>query len=1359
MANENPLSFRPQEQPIAARDASGSPGTVRTDATAETVPGSRADHEVEREPRPVNGGNDAVCFTAGFSGATFGAGTIHAYLAADRDAPRIAAGISMGSLSAAALQRCYKELKPFPRDSVAQAPAKEVEEYRGRREAARWAWFRRYLTLLSERPFSVIWEGLPDQSDFYADMPPVRDTTVRKFPDENTREEWTEQERLSRRELYLFVKFGNWLATLPLRFSRIADYFVTYVRVKERNPEKWLQSWLKYRFWNWLALFFPVLWHICVSRQWFPERRFLRRRHLKEKYGPFFGRLLFILQYGFRYSRPLFGWRVLLVASLLLIGLIATPMELLLELLRLLARAQSDWLHNLYPQVAKVLPRPIGGLHLVLHQAIRWFLWVFSLGYHGGSAWFAGLFTLGVLTWFVSIFVRLAKEQGLKPFILRKLVQHLLRKLELEQALVHNFYLRYKLTQLFGKHGNSPSLDSDPMPILLVAAPLQVLKHSGRPIYGAQVWARATPDIPFSLVDALATTLAAPGLYRPLHLQSQREIKRWVRHDPPRELHLVDGNVVRQNPIPSLFTYLKEENKKLADELSSDPGNPRVHVVYNVPTRSSSDRAPSSPSGLNIVDVIRLSLQLNKRRDTNLEVEQTNFISRLEYELRGLNHGPSGRAYPIFADQIAPEDEIAFENALNPRPDEVLTHVANGCRRTLETLYQRHLKDFPCASAAVPCSTFIAHIAPARFGSADPRATPGVPEVCARCSGQLARSRARDPFPPVNGLSERFPMLTGLEPRIIFVASGGVFRGPFHAGMLACLFATQIRPDMIIGASVGTLMGGALGSLFSLRARDGQPGYDRAIALLGELLEVFLHVDRDVAFTKTLKNAAREIGLRGRAFRLSPNKIRKLIRRGSRHDAGFASTGAPSALIDALSDFLLIPHETTARIAAKFVAGRLGESTRLLIDALKGSTLRRLDIESAVFGVSLIEPAARRLLGEQYGICLDLPQPFIEALSNPPPGGPAIRGIAFFGTTTNLLNERPVLFGRHTVPGAGRYDFVQAALASSAFPGVFSPRRESEVFPGAGRSDVFFSDGGMFDNLPFIPALRLLGDVQRDCRRTKSRECIEYLGKRHERPDLFIAGSLNVRPEQTENADGPFDDLVSIKSRADSLVDNVKIRAFEGASKMVGDQLSHFIRYAPLGYRTGDPDFEQFAAFVDGIVDPTVLPVFPCDRAHLNPTFAFCKSTGFRADRVQRSIADGCFQTFAAFADAQDKYPPDDPPQAARSLDPLRNLGRVPSISWVAKSKKPVQGKSSCPWFRHNVDERLSQEKRHLEKTGEEHDFTCPFAAILNDKGRPIFQACCSDGAHFRQAQEHREKASKIRRFASSVSFSVKSSR
>ena len=104
--------------------------------------------------------DDAVCFSAGLTGATFGAGTIHAYLASDRKPPLVAAGISLGALSAAVMERCYRDLK----DS--------------RSETARWSWYRRYLSFLLNQPFDVVWDAIPNPSDLIADLPPVREPNL-----------------------------------------------------------------------------------------------------------------------------------------------------------------------------------------------------------------------------------------------------------------------------------------------------------------------------------------------------------------------------------------------------------------------------------------------------------------------------------------------------------------------------------------------------------------------------------------------------------------------------------------------------------------------------------------------------------------------------------------------------------------------------------------------------------------------------------------------------------------------------------------------------------------------------------------------------------------------------------------------------------------------------------------------------------------------------------------------------------------------------------------------------------------------------------------------------------------------------
>src|SRR5207244_9188509 len=97
--------------------------------------------------------------------------------------------------------------------------------------------------------------------------------------------------------------------------------------------------------------------------------------------------------------------------------------------------------------------------------------------------------------------------------------------------------------------------------------------------------------------------------------------------------------------------------------------------------------------------------------------------------------------------------------------------------------------------------------------------------------------------------------------------------------------------------------------------------------------------------------------------------------------------------------------------------------------------------------------------------------------------------------------------------------------ASSAFPAIFSPVRASEIFPGAGHHQSWIADGGMFDNLPFLPAIDLLAQVQSDYRAHSSPSAAAFLRRRHAVPDLFVAGALNVNPE-TQAADAPFDNLL-----------------------------------------------------------------------------------------------------------------------------------------------------------------------------------------------------------------------------------------
>ena len=199
-------------------------------------------------------GHDAVCFTAGPQAAVVGVGTIHAYLAARRRCPKVAAGISLGALNAAAMQRAYRDL--------GRSAGKPLEE----QEAARWAWFRHYVDTLSNHPWSVLWDALPNQSDFFADMIPIRDTSVPQH--------LQKEEAAARRQQYLLVKLGRWLAKLPVSVSLVVGLLVNYVRLCERYPRAQKAISLLAIVGHVFNLLTRLVLYVCLSSQFFPEHKF-----------------------------------------------------------------------------------------------------------------------------------------------------------------------------------------------------------------------------------------------------------------------------------------------------------------------------------------------------------------------------------------------------------------------------------------------------------------------------------------------------------------------------------------------------------------------------------------------------------------------------------------------------------------------------------------------------------------------------------------------------------------------------------------------------------------------------------------------------------------------------------------------------------------------------------------------------------------------------------------------------------------------------------------------------------------------------------------------------------------------------
>ena len=1267
--------------------------------------------------------NDGVCFTAGITGAPFAAGVIHAYLAADRRPPKVAAGISMGALSAAAMQRAYHELH----DQKTAAGPHPDDQQKKSIERARWEWFRKYLAFLTDHPFDVIWNCIPDPSDFHADLPPVQEPDLPRDPAARPHE-WQQRDLDARRALYMQVKLGTWLAHLPIKVSTVARLLVHYVRFRERYPRSRVL-----RGWNIMVLAFEAL------------RLFCRLALHTARHPKFFSEWQFSVVDVDRHEerghgfRPLFGWPVWLL-SVLYASVLAAP---LLQLLWL------EWSHWGWP------PAEIGWIAaLKLKAAVAidnpWFR---RLVWCSAGMLFAPLL-LGTA---IMARRRVAQKLG------NRIVAYIAGKLGIKQGLIEDFHLRLRLHRLFEQDGTVPLVDEDPMPVLLVSAPLQMFcsldrdaqVQAGQPAGPTQLWPSTKGKV--SIVDGLRAALALTPLLAPFRVE-QKDVQHWMRAGSSAwPLDLVDGSVIRYNPLPALFSFFSTPaGENIAQQLSCrrpknngqqtdltwrDPSDPAIRLVYNVPILPKGtpplvppNETQEEPPLPDAVDTARAGLRLERRRDTRIEVLRTNFITDIEQCIESssdplvVSGQPDKRPLPIHVDEIAPESEFKAENPLQPTETEILVQVAAGCRQTLGLLLQDQLHQVQ-TGLPVNCPRFLPGTVSKRdFKIGDFHVLPGLSEVCRHCTKELRAAAAPDvqlvapSFDTCDknfqagSLVQRFPWLTEERPRVVFLLSGGVFRGSFHIGMLGALLAINLKPDMIVGASVGTLMGAALGTMFS------EPSYQAAVDRLGRIALLFQQVDQRVALTKSLKSAARDFGIRGQMVHLDPNVLRKMMLRGAVADAGLAATGAPPALMDAISTLFMIPLNQTRSIAAQFVDGKIAAATYQFLEELKQTSLERLGIRDAVLGASLLEPEVDKMLKYQ-GVNLRMAQPFAGAR------------IAFFATTSNNSVERTTVLGTDLEREQVSYAFVKSILASSAFPAVFAARRQSELYPGIGRRDIFFMDGGLFDNLPFVPALQVLGHIQADHARSfPGLSWQTLLRKRYDHPDLFLVGALNERVES--DADPAYDTLLKVHNRASRLSNNEKIFGYVRSSRKIDRQIDRLLQSEP-----------QLTAsqqnLTNNIVNAAVLPVYPADKDHLNGTFAFCRTLALDSDRLRLSIADGCFQTLRELSDE----PSNRNVLATRSVNSLRQSYKLAEVT-RAKGSATNGNKQEgiCPFFLTDADTNNAfarQEEMSGDGKHDSHPFVCPFfeaSRNLSKQGKApeagelkrIWVACTKDPAHFK---------------------------
>ena len=299
-------------------------------------------------PKPSRtGGDDAVAFTSGAQGAPFSAGVVHAWLAADRRQPLVATGISMGTIATAAMRRVYEELEQRDNDDL---------------EVKRWRWYQRYYQAVTENPVGPLWNALPDPVDFFAETPPAKDLSVPASLHEESEN--------ARRHFYLLVKFGVWLANLPVRVSTVATLIVMYVRRTE-GYGVWLTTWVSF-YWNLCIGLLGLVFHLFRRPQWILESAFQakpRRRGV----------------------RPLFGWTIYILATVLVLLLgCLVAFAMWLSYCYLNRYDLSSWLH--WVAVLAVVAALLSGLSVFALKLFASFFTPKSAEKSNKRSWLGGGF-------------------------------------------------------------------------------------------------------------------------------------------------------------------------------------------------------------------------------------------------------------------------------------------------------------------------------------------------------------------------------------------------------------------------------------------------------------------------------------------------------------------------------------------------------------------------------------------------------------------------------------------------------------------------------------------------------------------------------------------------------------------------------------------------------------------------------------------------------------------------------------------------------------------------------------------------------------------------------------------------------
>lgn len=744
-----------------------------------------------------------------------------------------------------------------------------------------------------------------------------------------------------------------------------------------------------------------------------------------------------------------------------------------------------------------------------------------------------------------------------------------------------------------------------------------------------------------SVVDALMAACAVVPFYRAQPLR--------VPGTVPRRQWFIDGVNVSNDPVTEALGCLREDEATVQMIYDKHAGV-RIYSVPLLPIER--DELPGRvETYTRLVDVGLRALQLQRFQDGQLTKKL------VETYRRALPGNHSVFYVPPPAEQPEKKTRAFFLTDLihltPPRPLDLNTRipgaanaeerralmesaVADGCRALLQRLlteaeggdlhlaarglWERREITVSGADAYVPCRRlFVAGkgpLQPLPGNSAADNPGPGLPDICRRCAAIRGRKPEEDALPqhvrlPWKIAAEAAPPAAKKpqvkpaefpDPAVAFLFSGGVFRGVFQVGFANAVSELGLMPDIVAGASVGTIIGALVGRVLRCEGRAARRFQMQRLAGTFLAIDQFVMTDRFADFVRHLSVRAA-----GADFSLRDADL--FFRR---YDTGASAPLADRArrVVAGLERvFYISPFELR-----DFTETLRNGDYRSSWSQVKGFVQDWLD-RSGV-GLELLGPEPLEMLINGI-IFNDRP--------------PAHAGFGSFATRRDDADQRPrfQLLGTTTNLTKGRLEILRAEsgaqlipglLASSAFPAVFRPRWSWELFAQSNSADQF-CDGGVMDNLPLDSVVEYLSE------KDETTGCWRYL-RRPEVPHLILTASLEPDPEDW--TDGNLFPPEKIKdyagswpvlsSRAGELRYNEKISKFAGAQKYIRAIIEHRKDSGEMGFNPQDENL------------PLNLEVAVVKPQWLCSTFAFHTMLGFRRRDQAASIAHGCAATMKLLA-------------------------------------------------------------------------------------------------------------------------------